>query len=99
MSGYLALGVRQTLDGQAGLPDRLGKRAYVTVITVSAAVEYGFGYARRLGARRQRLAGTPGALGLGQRAELRLKPSHRRERVAGRVVHQLRAQAPVRAKH
>src|SRR5213082_1926963 len=48
MSWGMAPGVRQTLDGQTGLPDRLGERAHVTVITVAAAIEHRFSDTRRL---------------------------------------------------
>src|SRR5438874_7979795 len=99
MGVVVAGGAPETLDAEAGLPDRLGERANVAVITVAAAIEHRFGDARRLGPLGERLSRAPGALGLCQRAQLGLEPAHRGQRVARGVVDQLRAQASVGAEH
>src|SRR5271166_3740678 len=83
-----------TLDGYARLADRVGEGAHVAVVAVAAAVEHGLGDPGRLGA-----LGPQRPLGFPQRAQLRLVPVDRRERLARDVVDQLRRQAAVGAEH
>src|ERR1700730_15855990 len=98
-SQRVAVAVVLTLDGDAGLADRLGESAHVAVIAVAAAIEHRLADARRLGALGERVGGAFGALGLGQRAKLGLIPVHGGERTPARVVDQLRGEPLVGAKH
>src|SRR5271169_6855907 len=69
------------LDGHARLANGLGEGAHVAVEAIATTVEHRFRDAGGLGPLGERLARTPRALGLRQRAQLRLEPVNGGQRV------------------
>ena len=82
---------------QAPLARTFGERLDPAVVLVAAAVEDGGLDPGRLGPLGQQFAGLRGALGRGERAQLRLDPVDRGQRVPGDVVDQLGEDALVGA--
>src|SRR4051794_30368188 len=90
---------RWRLEGQSTLARALGEGLHATVVLVAAAVEHSRLDAGGLRALGEQLAGTAGLVHARQGLELGLRPRDGREGAAGRVVDELRHDAPVGAEH
>src|SRR3954453_13040468 len=87
------------LERQSTLARALGEGLHATVVLVAAAVEHSRLDAGGLRALGEQLAGTAGLVHARQGLELGLRPRDGREGAAGRVVDELRHDAPVGAEH